>query len=295
MAKLDPEFQMEILPPRGYALVAAPLAPTGTATPVEGGFKVKGRWEWATAIWHSEWVMVNCMVQGAPIPRFCVLPVSEVTVVDVWRTSGMVGTGSNVVVVDDVFVPAHRTIDAAAMQDSPGLALHPEPTLRYPLTSTLAIMAATPALGAAEQALEDFTERMKQKLLAYSGGAKQGEQPSIHIRIGEAAATVQAARAVWTDCITTLERHGPLGAAMPIELRAEVRLGSANVVRLACEAIDGLCAAAGASAYFSSSPLQRAHRDVQMMRGHVVFDWDRAAQIGGKIRLGLPSTPMDML
>jgi hypothetical protein len=59
--------------------------------------------------------------------------------------------------------------------------------------------------------------------------------------------------------------------------------------------VDGLAAAAGASAAFLTSPLQRHLRDLQMMRGHVMFDWDRAAQITGKMALGVAPVPADML
>ena len=91
-----------------------------------------------------------------------------------------------------------------------------------------------------------------------------------------------------------METLGPQGQAMAPRDRADVRLSSAAVVKLASEAIDELCAAAGASAYFLSSPLQRALRDVQMMRGHVIFDWDRAAQISGRVKLDLPTTAAEI-
>ena len=90
------------------------------------------------------------------------------------------------------------------------------------------------------------------------------------------------------------KRIGPLGPAAPIEERAAIRLAAAHVVRLANEVADGLAAAAGASSSFLTSPLQRHLRDLQMMRGHVMFDWDRAAQIA-EIMLRGAAGPADML
>ena len=69
----------------------------------------------------------------------------------------------------------------------------------------------------------------------------------------------------------------------------------AHVVRLAHQAIDTQCDAAGASSGFLSSPLQRARRDVSMIRGHVMFDWDLTAQIGGKVALGFEPSPANLL
>jgi hypothetical protein len=95
--------------------------------------------------------------------------------------------------------------------------------------------------------------------------------------------------------VRRLVEIGPSGSAAPLEALAEIRLACAHVVRLANTAVNTLGAAAGASAGYTSSPLQRQLRDLQMIRGHVVYDWDRAAQIAGKLALGLPPLPTDML
>lgn len=297
LCKFEPALQAELFEGGKIPLAPAPLAPTGKAETVEGGFRVTGRWEWATGINHADWVMVNCIVPGEMGPRFCVLPLGDVTVEDVWRTAGMVATGSNTVVANDVFVPAHRTLGAAFMKfaPAPGEALHPGSTVGYAMSAALAIVAATPALGAAEGALETFTARMKAKIQAYSGGNKQSDSPATHLRLGEALATVRAARLVWEDAIARYEREGPKGPAIDVETLAAIRLASADVVRLANVAVNTMAAAAGASSGFLTSPLQRQLRDLQMIRGHVIFDWDRAAQIGGKVALGIEPTPADLL
>lgn len=295
LCRFEPQLQEELFAGGAMPLAPAPLAPTGTAEPAPGGYRISGRWEWATGVNHSDWVMVNAM--DGPMPRFCVLPIGDVVVEDVWRTAGMCATGSNLVTAKDVFVPAHRTLSAMQMRfgPMPGLALHPDSTVGYAMSPALALVAAAPALGAAEGALAAFTARMKAKVQAYSGGAKQSDAPATHLRLGEALATVRAARLVWADAVALYEREGALGAAMPVESLAAVRLAAADVVRLANVAVNTMCAAAGASSGFQSSPLQRHLRDVQMIRGHVVFDWDRAAQIGGRIALGLEATPADLL
>jgi alkylation response protein AidB-like acyl-CoA dehydrogenase len=135
---------------------------------------------------------------------------------------------------------------------------------------------------------------MKEKLQAYSG-MKQGDLPVTHLRLGEALATVRAAKLVWEDAIRTLEAIGPLGNQAPIDAIARIRLAAADVVRLANIVVNTLAAAAGASSGYLSSPLQRALRDVQMMRGHVMYDWDRTAQIAGKLALGIEHTTADLL
>jgi len=295
LCRFDPRLQEEVFAQGPAPRAPAPLAPTGKVTRVDGGFRLRGRWEWATGIMHADWVMVTAMDPESG-PRFCVLPRAEVEVEDVWHVAGMAATGSNNVVVRDAFVPEHRTLELwrIKMGQTPGEALHAGSNVGWPMGATLALVAASPALGAAEAALDAFTGRMKEKVQSY-GFQKQAEVPATHLRLGEGLATVRAARLVWDDAIRTLERIGPQGPAAAIEDLAAIRLAAADVVRLANHAVNGLAAAAGASSGFLSSPLQRQLRDLQMMRGHVIFDWDRAAQIGGKVALGIEPTPADLL
>jgi len=295
LCRFDPKFQEELFAARPYALAPAALAPTGTARKVLGGFEVSGRWDWGTGVMHAEWVIVTALEETMPpVARFCVMPIGDVRVADVWHTAGMVATGSNSIVADRVFVPDYRTLITRSPLPSAGELLHSDSTVSYPVAATLALVACTPALGAAEAAVDGFRDRMKVKLQAYSG-AKQAEQAATHLRLGEATATVRAAALLWNDAIARLERLGSSKSPHGMEELAAVRLACAGVVRMANDAINGLSAAAGASAGFLSSPLQRQLRDVQMMRGHVMFDWDRAAQVAGKVALGFETTPADLL
>ena len=295
LCRFEPELQAELFRDGAMPLAPAPLAPTGRAEAVDGGFRINGRWEWATGVNHSDWVMVNAM-EGM-MPRFCVLPLSEVTVEDVWRTAGMAATGSNTVTATDVFVPAYRTLSGLQMKfgPMPGLTLHPGTSVGWAMSPALALVAAAPALGAAEGALAAFTARMKAKTQAYMAGAKQSDAPATHLRLGEAMASVRAAALVWEDAVALYEREGPAEAAISVDTLAAVRLAAAHTVRLAGQAVDIMCAAAGASSGFLTSPLQRHLRDVQMIRGHVVFDWDRAMQICGRVALGFEPAPADLL
>jgi len=295
LCKFEPALQAELFAGGAVPLAPAPLAPTGKAEKVDGGYRISGRWEWATGVRHADWAMVNGIESGG-MPRFCVLPLSELTVEDVWHTAGMCATASDTIVARDVFVPEHRTLSALQLKfvPSPGELVHPGTTVGYPMTATLALVASCPALGAAEGALAAYTTRMREKVQAYSG-MKQAELPATHLRLGEAIATVRAARAVWDDAIRLLERDGPKGHDTPLETLLAIRLAAADVVRLSNVAANSLAMAAGASSGFLSAPLQRHLRDLQMMRGHVVFDWDRTAQIAGRIALGGEPNAADLL
>lgn len=281
-------------PEKPYALAPAPLAPTGTATPVEGGYRISGRWEWATAIHHAEWAMVHA-VQSEPelASFFAVVPISQARIDDVWFTSGMKATGSNVVRLEDVFVPRHRVLPAPSLLFG-GDRLDGDAMAGLPVPPVLALVAAAPALGAAEAAVDLFRERISERVLAYSMGDRQREQPVTQARLGTAISDLAAARDHWDHAVAELASHAG-GAPVPLPRRMAMRLAAAATVRAARGVISTVCEGSGASVYMSTAPLQRLQRDVEVLKGHVIFDWDRTAELAGRVALGLPLRPTDMV
>lgn len=294
LSKLPPEGRGEVFADGALPFAPAPLAPTGTLTPTDGGYVVDGRWEWATGVAHSDWVMAQA-VQTEPKPsmRFVVLPREEVEVEDVWFTSGMRATGSNVVRVTGRFVPVHRTIRSRALLDSSDH-LEGDGLAHVPLASVLALVAAAPAIGAAEAAVELYRERLEGRVLAYSPGDRAAEQPAAQIRLATAVSDLTAARLRWDAAIAAITAASA-DATPSDRLRVDTRLAAAATVRSARQAIGVVCEGAGASVYFSSHPLQRLQRDVETLKGHVIFDWDRTAELAGRVALGFDLRPTDMV
>lgn len=294
LSKFPAEARAELFADGSLALAPAPLAPTGSVDVVDGGYRLTGRWEWATGVEHSDWVLVHA-VQTEPefTTLFLVVPRTEVQVDDVWFTSGMRATGSNTVRIDDRFVPSHRVMPAtellfgAAPVDGDGMARHPVP-------SVLALVAAAPALGAAEAAVELFRDRLMERVLAYSLGDRQREQPAAQVRLATAMSDLTAARVRWDAAIDTLV--GSCADGEPSEeLRVATRVTAAATVRASQSIIGAVCDGAGASIYRLSSPLQRLQRDVEVLKGHVIFDWDRTAELAGRFALGFGLRPTDMV
>ena len=307
LTRFSPVARAEFFPDdRPWALTPAPLAPTGTLRVVDGGYRLSGRWEWATGINHADWVMVHAILDASSddgtVSRelatyFAVVPRSEVEVDDVWFTSGMRATGSNTVRIDDVFVPEHRTLPATTWMAA-GAPIDGDGMAGLAVLPVLALVAAAPALGAAETAVDLFRERMTERVLAYTLGDHQRDQPAAQVRLATAMSELASARARWDAALAELmsaaaDPSGP--RELTIDERAAVRLSAAATVRSSRDVITTVCDGSGASIYRSSSPLQRLQRDVEVLKGHVIFDWDRTAELVGRITLGLPLRPTDLI
>lgn len=297
LSLFDPRAQEEVFA-SGPVLAPAPLAPTGRGVPADGGVRVTGRWSWATGAMDADWMIVGALIERADgiDPVLVVLPADRVEVVDTWHTAGMRATGSHDLVVDDVFVPEHRLVAVADIYGgtAPGARAHGVPTYRWPMVPALALTASMPVLGAAERVTELFAERLGGRVLAYSGVA-QKDQPAAQIRLGEARVRLSALRALIAATVDEIEAIVVSGGRVSRSVRADARLAAARTVHECRAIIAALLEAAGASAHFLSSPLQRAKRDVDIAAGHVVFDYDTSRELAGALAIGAKISPIAMI
>ncbi|OBI71958.1 acyl-CoA dehydrogenase [Mycobacterium sp. E740] len=289
LALFDERAQDEAFAVRPF-LAPAPLAPTGRGLPVEGGIGLSGRWSWATGVMHGNWIIVGalCGADDEIYPALALLPIDEVVIDDVWHTDGMRATGSNDVVISDAFVPQHRLARVSDIYGgtAPGAALHDADTYRWPMVPALALLAAMPALGSAERVAEIYAERLSERVLAYEG-VMQKDKPIAQARLGEAEVRLRALRGLLADTVGELETVVATGDPVPRPVRGAARMAAAHIVHESREVIGLLLEASGASAHFVDNPLQRIKRDVDVLAGHVIFDYDTSRELAGALRLGM--------
>jgi 3-hydroxy-9,10-secoandrosta-1,3,5(10)-triene-9,17-dione monooxygenase len=282
----------------GPVLCPAPLAPTGRAVPDEGGVRLTGRWSWATGVMDADWVMVGaiCGPDDAPYPALVLLPANDTRVEDVWHTAGMCATGSNDVIIDDVWVPEHRLVAVTDIYGgtAPGAELHDAAVYRWPMVPALALTAAMPALGSAELVADLFASRLTERVIAYSGAA-QKDQPTAQVRLGDARTRLRAMRALTDSAAEDIQIRVGSGQHIGRTMRAGVRAAAAYVVHESRSVIADLLEASGASAQFLDHPLQRAKRDVDVISGHVVFDYDGSRELAGALEIGAKVSPLAMV
>ena len=244
--------------------MAGTFNPTGVATPVDGGFRVSGRWSFASGCQHADWFVAHCFVDDGRMPplRMMVLPAADVEIVDTWTVSGLCGTGSHDFTIDDVFVPDERTFSVFEEGGVDG------PLGRIPELSFSSLEIANVALGIAEGALAEITTLATAKVPMFAD-ATLAANPLFRHQLGEADAHLRAARALLDgDSRVDLgDRGGRRRSSRPTQ-RARIRATATWVTAAAAAVVDTAYTAGGGSALYSSSPLQRRLRDVHAITQH---------------------------
>ncbi len=285
-------FQNELFSDRNYVLAPATLnVAGGTATKVDGGYRVNGLWQWGTGIVHADWVMAGALVQDGdapPVPLFFALPREDVDAIDDWYVAGCCGTGSWDIKIDDVFVPETRAVSMLELMNATGEAsrLHTGSLYRTPLLPILGFAAGLPMLGAAQMALEEYQSQTKAKLAAGQappGGMDRLQgKPSV---VARAALSIEAAELLFRSVLADVmaQRNGA-----SIETRSTWLTRMGHAVFMCREAVQDICSVTGASGSRLDNPIQRALRDVTAGSNHVIFDRESRYADYGRILLGQP-------
>jgi alkylation response protein AidB-like acyl-CoA dehydrogenase len=285
-------FQRELYAGKSHILAPGVVAPTGVAPREEGGYRLKGRWQWGTGVMHASWVIVGALADLEPgqwpTPdklRFFALPIQDVKVEDTWYVDGMIGTGSNDVVVDGVLVPEERTVSVLEMQEgrAPGSRIHATPLYRTPMIPILATAASMPVIGQARARVEGFKERLKSHVRPAVTITPLSEKPAAQMRLARAQIEIRQAELLLRDVVAEVMAVREKATHLQ---RARWITTVAHAVHQARNVLLDLSEASGASAHFQSHALQRAVRDANVASCHVAFDLDSHRETYGKMLLG---------
>jgi len=260
-------------------------------TSVKGGYQLSGRWSFSSGCDAAAWAILGAVGPDGLI--WLMLPRSDYAIIDNWFVSGLRGTGSKDIEVNEVFVPEYRVVSLADLRQgqSPGRTLHGTPNFRIPLLNMFAYSLAAPVLGMAQGALEAFEEHMGGRV-DYTTSEKMVENAPVHIRLSEAQAEVHSARLIMADDGQEVVARAKKEETATLRDRARIRRNQAYVAKLSVSAVDRLFDASGGHALFDDNPMQRFHRDVHAASHHFGLAWDIPAEEYGRMRLGLePKNP----
>lgn len=267
-------------PARIYAGVFAPM---GRAIPAPGGFRLSGRWPFTSGVENSHLRMGGALVMEGDAPRL--LPsgepeirslfVTESSVVDTWKTSGLRGTGSHDMVVEDVFVPAEHT--CCVLVDAPQ---HDGRLYRFPLFGLLAAGIAAVGLGIARNALDAFEELAA---LKKRGRRSLAESELTQVSLARATGDWRAARSL-LDSALDAAWDAP---EVDLDARASIRLAATHAAHASARVVDTVYHLGGGGSIYEQSRLQRCFRDVHTMTQHIMVSEPTLTTIG-RVLMDLP-------
>jgi alkylation response protein AidB-like acyl-CoA dehydrogenase len=270
------------------AVVAMPggkLVPDGT------GWRLTGRWPFASGVRHAEWITLGAVAPakggGAPSQRFVTLPTSAIRIHDNWDVAGLRGTGSCDVSVEDHHVPHGFSWDR--MTDPPRRG---GPLYRLPPPGFVANEHAAFALGIGRAALQTVMDLARSKRRSFVGAASSLEsRPVFQRMVGESDLKLRAARALVVEINAEVWAALEAGSVPTLRQQAEMRSVAVHATDVATEVSTAAFRYAGGSAVHRANPLQRYLRDINVAAQHLMVS-DIAYETHGMLAMGLDADPM---
>lgn len=279
-------FSNPLVPTAGIASAA------GTASRVDGGVRVSGRWPFASGITHCDWAWAGCVVVegGAPVmtpagPEIIhvFIPTSEIEIHDTWHVSGLSGTGSQDFSIRDVFVPTRRIfnlLDPASHRK--------EPLYQFPALQSFVFPMVCVGLGIARAALDELTALAETKVPLLRA-AVLADASVAQVEIAKAEGTLGAARSYLYEMAEDMWRTVCDGRPPTNRQLALGRIAATQAVETAAKVARTANTLAGGSSIYSRSSLQRHMRDADAITHHFTvapLTWEDA----GRVLLGRQPT-----
>ena len=262
--------------------------PAGRAELIDGGYRVSGRWPFASGCQNAQWIVGHCVVcrdgeplmsEHGPMTRFVIAPAARWRVEETWRASGLAGTGSHHVVLDDVEIPDASTFN---LFDGPSCVPGPLESSLGPFSPTF---HAAVAVGIATAAVADLVSLAGAGRRQLFAAIDLRDSPVFQHGLGRLSAELRAARALLEVQAETQWSRAVAGTLDDKVDFAEGLQGSAWIHAACTNVVSDCYTLAGASAVLNTSPLQRRLRDIHAARQHI-FAQERFYASAGKHELG---------
>ena len=290
IALFDPRAAEDIWKDDRSVLIASTYMPKAQVTPVEGGFQFSGHWSFSSGIDHCDWVFLGGLIftEGQPPEyRTFLLPRSDFEVKDTWHVMGLKGTGSNDIIVKDVFVPEYRTHKASDgfMGTNPGRDTFTSDLYKLPFGQIFVRAVSTAAIGALQGMLDEFVGFGRSQI--GSMGAKTADNPLAQAAVADAKCTVDELTAILNRNFDVL--MGKIRAGQPlddIEQRLHFRNQASQVVERCAQSAWKIFSSTGGQGIFTQLPYYRYLNDIQAARGHYANNPDQFSKNYGAVALG---------
>ncbi len=274
LAVFDDQAAQDVWSEDPTTLISSSYAPVGKVKVVDGGFRLSGRWSFSSGSGHCQWAFLGAVVPTPEAPfdmanyRTFLVPISDYQIVDNWDVVGLQGTGSNDIVVDDAFVPEHRTHKSmdGFLCDNPGNAVNTAPLYRMPFMQVFVRAVCTASLGALEGSLEAFIEVAKTRRV---GPNKMSDDPFARVLAAQVNASIEEMKLTLYRNFDAMMECNRTGVPIPIDDRIRYRYDSAVVADRCLELSSKMLKASGSGGIRNGSALLARHLDILASQAHV--------------------------
>ncbi|WP_406814876.1 acyl-CoA dehydrogenase family protein [Mycobacterium sp. M23085] len=279
----------------GAPLMCSNFTPSGQAIPTDGGYRITASWRFCSGQHHADWgLMASMIVRDGqdPEPATFIIRRSDMVAADDWHVSGLRGSGSNTLSVEDLFVPEHmvQPIAVAAMAETRSESLASDSYFKVPHIPFFTAGATGAPLGMARAAMDLFASRIHKRGITYTTYAKQSDAVVTHLQMDEAIMKIDEARFHAERAVETALKVSENLA--DVASRVRIRSDAAWCFRRSREAIEVIRQAAGASALTLSNPMGRIVDDIEALTVHSFLVFSTNAELHGRVRCGLaPDVP----
>lgn len=289
---LEPETARRLFGPDD-AVLAWGAGVQGTAVVVSGGYRVTGKWSFASGSRHATLLGAHCRVvdrdgtprlgpNGRPADRTALFPRSEARIDDVWQVVGLKGTGSDTYAVEDLFVPSDETIDRETLSS----AREPGTLYRFPTIMVYAAAFGGVMLGIARGMLDDLRALALTKT-ARGAASSMRDSEMFHADLARLEARWRAIRRYHFGTFEDIWQAVDARAPLTLDQRIDARLASTHTINEGCQIVVDAYRAAGQNAIFENAPFERRLRDALSASQQVQGRMSHFATVGRHL-LGLP-------
>lgn len=285
IALMEKQAQDDVWGQSIHTRVSSAYAPLGKVEVVDGGFKLSGRWGWSSGSEHCTWALLGAIVPGEGYRTFLV-PKGDYAIEDTWFPMGLHGTGSQDIVIEDCFVPEHRThkqLDGFNLTN-PGAKVNTASLYQIPWAQIFVRVVSTPAIGACKDALRLYQDIANSK--ASMDPSKHAQDSATLERIAFAANTINEMEAVMFANFATMEHAAENGESLSYQQRALFRLQASMVIEKSMGVVDSLFSSAGGRSVFQGAEIQQRFLDIHTARAHVANNPTNFARNFAAISLG---------
>jgi alkylation response protein AidB-like acyl-CoA dehydrogenase len=187
-----------------------------------------------------------------------------------------------------VFIPTHMTLDPLLAREgyAPGTENLPD-AYKLPLMPFIPHFVASPMIGTAQAAYDDFVARLDTVVSNYNR-SRLAEHASVQTKLAEAGVLVDTARLLVRENWREAHRFVAEGARPALADRVRWRRDATHAAACCVRAVDIIHAVRGASANRLDDDLQRQFRDIHAAAHQIHLSWDINGAEFGRVTLGLP-------